>query len=66
MEKDALDIHNHRSIDKAVADFVESARRAVTAEPHGSLTLRFEWRAFGAHRFVINEERSQFLAPTPE
>ena len=61
MENNALELHNSAAIDKAAAKFVESATRAVTAEPHGSLTLRFEWRAYAAHRLVVTEEQSEFL-----
>jgi hypothetical protein len=63
MEKNELQSHNSAAIDKAAAMFVESATRAVTEEPHGSLTLRFEWRAFGAHRMVVTEEQSEMFLP---
>lgn len=63
MEKNALELHNSAAIDKAATKFVEFATRAVTAEPHGSLTLRFEWRASGAHRMVVTEEQSEMFLP---
>lgn len=61
MENNPLDRHNHRAIDAAAAKFIQCARRAVTEAPHGSLTVKLEWRACQAHRLVISEDRSEIL-----
>lgn len=67
MPKDTNELsdHNRHFIDKAAREFIELAARAVTAEPHGSLTLKLEWRACGAHRIVLTEERSSMCLPLP-
>lgn len=67
MPKDTNELtdHNRHFIDKAARRFVECATRAVTAEPHGNLTLKFEWRAGGAHRLVFTEEQSEMCLPIP-
>lgn len=51
--------HNGRWIGQAANEFVELAARAITKKSHGSLTLKFEWRAHGANRFVLTEEQSE-------
>lgn len=65
MPKDTNELtdHNQRFIDKAAREFIELATRAVTVKPHGSLTLRFEWRAYAANRIVTNEELSEMCLP---
>ncbi len=62
-EPNELTEHNRRYIDKATREFVELATRAVTKKSHGSLTLRFEWRAAGANRYVLTEEQSEMCLP---
>ena len=64
-ETNELTEHNQRYIDRAASEFVQLATRAVTVKPHGSLTLRFEWRAAGANRFVLTEEQSEMCLPLP-
>jgi len=64
-EPNELTEHNRRYIDKAAREFIELATRAVTVKPHGSLTLKFEWRSGGAHRVVTNEELSEMCLPSP-
>lgn len=62
-EANELTEHNDRWIDKAAKEFIECATRAVTKKSHGSLTLRFEWKALGANRFVLIEEQSEICLP---
>lgn len=64
-ETNELIDHNTRYIDKAAAEFIECAARAITIKSHGSLTLKFEWRAHGANRFVLTEEQSEMCLAQP-
>ena len=58
-ETNELTAHNQHYVDKAAGEFIECATRAITKKSHGSLTLKFEWRAHGANRFVLTEEQSE-------
>lgn len=62
-KENELTDHNQRFIDKAAREFIECAARAVTKKSHGSLTLKFEWKAAGANRFVLTEEQSEMCLP---
>lgn len=64
-EPNELTEHNQRYVDKAAGEFVQLATSAITKKSHGSLTLKLEWRAHGANRFVLTEEQSEMCLPQP-
>lgn len=62
---DKIDQHNGVQVDRISQTLVGLLARAVTEKPHGSLTIRAEWRGHILTRLVTIEEASQLLVAAP-